>query len=211
MKKIAIVDYGLGNLFSIKQALKEVGAETVITSKFNEIEKCDGILLPGVGAFGDAMNRLGQLNLIDDLKKIAASGKPILGVCLGLQLLFEKSHEFGVHEGLGLIPGEVLKFPKSHNDTELTVPFIGWNNLQLTQVGKKNRIFSDYSDNNKIYFVHSFYVSPKSDAEVLAECQYHDFKFPAVVGYKNIIGIQGHPEKSGKQGLAIYKNWVSSL
>ncbi len=211
MKKIVIVDYGLGNLFSIKQALAAVGAEAVFSSKADDLKNCDGILLPGVGAFADAMNRLRELKLVEVIQKAAHDGKPILGVCLGLQLLFEQSHEFGLHQGLGLIPGEVVRFPEQHNGMKLTVPFIGWNRLVLTPQGKDHPLLVTLKGNTNIYFVHSYYVSPKSQAEILAHCEYLGFAFPAVVRYKNTVGIQGHPEKSSEQGLEIYKNWVKSL
>jgi imidazole glycerol-phosphate synthase subunit HisH len=211
MKKIVIVDYGLGNLFSIKQALGAVGAEAIFSSKAEDLQNCDGILLPGVGAFADAMNRLHELNLVKVIQKAAHDGKPILGVCLGLQLLFDQSHEFGLHQGLGLIPGEVVRFPEQHNKMKLTVPFIGWNRLILTPQGKDLPLLRTLKDATNIYFVHSYYVSPKSQAEILARCEYQDFAFPAVVRYKNTVGIQGHPEKSSEQGLEIYKNWVASL
>lgn len=211
MKKIVIVDYGLGNLFSIKQALAAVGADAIFSSKAEDLISCDGILLPGVGAFADAMNRLRELNLVSVIQETAHAGKPIFGVCLGLQLLFDQSHEFGLHKGLGLIPGEVVRFPESHNGLNLKVPFIGWNKLLLTEQGKKNSLLQNLQDPPNIYFVHSYYVSSKTEAEVLARCDYQGFAFPAVVRYKNTIGIQGHPEKSSEQGLQIYKNWVLSL
>jgi imidazole glycerol-phosphate synthase subunit HisH len=211
MKKIAIVDYGLGNLFSIKQALEAVGGNCIFSSKAEDLLNCDGILLPGVGAYADAMSRLKELNLVDVIVKSAQQGKPILGVCLGLQLLFDKSYEFGEHQGLGLIPGEVVKFPNSYEGIELTVPFIGWNNLHITHDGSENSLLTGLKNGTKIYFVHSYYVKPKSQASVLAYCHYQGFAFPACVRYKNTIGIQGHPEKSSKEGLEIYKNWVASL
>lgn len=211
MKKIVIVDYGLGNLFSIKQALSAVGADAIFSSKADDLLNCDGILLPGVGAFADAMNRLKELNLVEVIQKSARDGKPILGVCLGLQLLFEQSHEFGLHKGLGLIPGEVIRFPEAHQGIELKVPFIGWNKLHFTQDGKEDVLFSSFKQDLNIYFVHSYYVAPKSEAEILAKCEYQGFAFPAVVRYRNTVGIQGHPEKSAEQGLEIYKNWVLSL
>jgi glutamine amidotransferase len=164
MKRIVIVDYGLGNLFSIKQALEAAGASVYFSLKAEEILKADGILLPGVGAFADAMKRLNELKLVDVIVESAQKNKPILGVCLGLQLLFEKSYEFGEHKGLGLIPGEVVKFPSQHNGVPLTVPFIGWNKLHLTEAGKDSSILSSLADLTKIYFVHSYYVSPKSEA-----------------------------------------------
>ena len=211
MKKVMIVDYGLGNLFSIKQALTAVGADAFCSSNAKDIQACDGILLPGVGAFADAMNRLRQLDLVDAIRDAAVSGRPVLGVCLGLQLLFDRSHEFGIHEGLGLISGEVLKFPDIHNKMALKVPFIGWNELNITVEGKKNMIMENFVDSSKIFFVHSYYVSPKSETNILATCEYEGFKFPTLVGQKNVIGIQGHPEKSATQGLNIYKNWVTNL
>lgn len=211
MKKIVIVDYGLGNLFSIKQALLAVGAEAVFSSNAEDLKKSDGILLPGVGAFADAMKRLHELHLVEVIQNAAREGKPILGVCLGLQLLFEQSQEFGLHKGLGLIPGEVLRFPEQHDGIKLTVPFIGWNRLVLTPQGKEHSLLKNLSDSTNIYFVHSYYVSPQSQAEVLAHCEYQGFAFSAVVRYKNTVGIQGHPEKSAEQGLEIYKNWVASL
>jgi len=211
MKKIVIVDYGLGNLFSIKQALAAVGADAVFSSKAEDLLNCDGILLPGVGAFADAMNRLSELKLIEVIQKSARDGKPILGVCLGLQLLFEQSHEFGIHKGLALIPGEVVRFPEAHEGIGLRVPFIGWNKLHLSKAGKDDSLFDTLKKDINIYFVHSYYVAPKSEAEILASCEYQGFAFPAVVRYKNTVGIQGHPEKSGEPGLEIYKNWVLSL
>lgn len=211
MKKIVIVDYGLGNLFSIKQALAAVGADAIFSSKAEDLLNADGILLPGVGAFADAMNRLRELKLVEVIQQSAHNGKPILGVCLGLQLLFDQSHEFGLHKGLGLIPGEVVRFPESYKGATLKVPFIGWNKLHLTATGKENSILSSLKDPINIYFVHSYYASPKTEAEVLAHCDYQGFAFPAVVRYKNTVGIQGHPEKSSEQGLQIYKNWVASL
>lgn len=211
MKKIVIVDYGLGNLFSIKQALSAVGAEAIFSSKAEDLQNCDGILLPGVGAFADAMNRLRELNLVEVIQKAAHDGKPILGVCLGLQLLFEKSHEFGLHQGLGLIPGEVVRFPEQHQGIGLKVPFIGWNRLLMTPQGKDHPLLRKLDPATNIYFVHSYYASPKAEAEILARCEYQGFAFPAVVRYKNTVGIQGHPEKSSEQGLEIYKNWVASL
>lgn len=211
MKKIVIVDYGLGNLFSIRQALSAVGANAIFSSRAEDLNSCDGILLPGVGAFADAMTRLKELNLLEVIQNSAHQGKPILGVCLGLQLLFDKSYEFGTHQGLGLIPGEVLRFPEAHEGIKLTVPFIGWNKLHITKNGQENSILSSIPNNTKIYFVHSYYASPSTEAEVLAHCHYQGFAFPAVVRYKNTIGIQGHPEKSSKEGIEIYKNWVASL
>lgn len=211
MKQIVIVDYGLGNLFSIRQALEAIGAKAIFSSKTEDLLNCDGILLPGVGAFGDAMRRLRDLNLVEVIKTSADQQKPILGVCLGLQLLFDTSNEFGTNQGLELIPGEVLRFPEMFNGAELTIPFVGWNKIHLTEKASASVILSQIQNGIKLYFVHSYYVRPDSDAGVLAYCYYQGFAFPAVIQYKNIIGIQGHPEKSSREGLLIYKNWVLSL
>lgn len=209
MKKIVIVDYGLGNLFSIKQALTKVGADVTISSQPEDILNCDGLILPGVGAFGDAMGRLKEKNLASVIRDVAKNKKPIFGICLGLQLLFTKSFEFGEHEGLDLIPGEVQRFPEGEHTRR--VPFIGWNSIQLTARGSEDRVLAGLKKEDKLYFVHSYYVKPKNPDMVLAECNYMNFKYATVISHNNIFGIQGHPEKSASQGLKIYENWLQTI
>lgn len=208
MKKVVIVDYGLGNIFSIKQALRVCGSEPIVSSDANQISSADGVLLPGVGAFGDAMSMLNEKNLVQVLRDEAQKGKPILGVCLGLQLLFSKSEEFGEHEGLGIIPGLVKKFPDNYRNIPLNVPFIGWNFLE----GNSDDPFlSGLEKNAKIFLVHSFYVQPDDMSCVLGTCSYQGFRYPSLVRQRNVYGVQGHPEKSGPDGLAIYSNWLNNL
>lgn len=209
MKKVVIVDYGLGNIFSIKQALRYNECEALVSNDQNDIKSADGILLPGVGAFGDAMAKLHEKKLVEVLKTEAKNGKPILGVCLGLQLLFTKSEEFGAHEGLNLIPGQVKKFPEQVNDVHLNVPFIGWNEIEKKR--DDDLILNGLDKNAKMYLVHSFYVEPEDKSCVIAECDYSGFRYPALVRKGNIFGVQGHPEKSGTDGLKIYLNWLNNL
>lgn len=153
---IAIVDYGVGNLFSLESSLKAVGAQALVTGNRQEIEAADRIILPGVGAFGDAVEKLKETGLVPVLKRETEKGKPLLGICLGMQLLFEKSFEYGVHEGLGLIPGEVRPIGEVIPG-DLKIPHIGWNALKFT--GKKSKLFAGIHDGDYVYFVHSYYAA----------------------------------------------------
>lgn len=210
-RKIAIVDYGLGNIFSINQALLSCGADVLVTDSAAQIESCDGILLPGVGAFADAMGRLVSIGLDKVLINEVARGKPLLGVCLGLQLLFDKSYEFGETPGLGIIKGEIVKFPDNFEGHQLSIPFIGWNSLKINDSQKENFLLSDIKDGEKFYFVHSYHAKPKDETCVIAYCDYLNYTYPAIIQIGNVAGIQGHPEKSAQQGLLFYKNWLKSL
>ena len=193
---IAIVDYGVGNLSSIDNALKKLGFESVITADPNEIERAQGVILPGVGAFKDAMESLRQMELDKFIIELADKGKPILGICLGMQVLYEKSYEDGAWEGLGILKGDVVKF---ESDT-LKIPHMGWNNLIIN---KQDGIVKYIRAGEYVYFVHSYYASPGED-HVVAYCDY-GVEFPAMVAKGNVYGIQFHPEKSGKTGLNILK------
>lgn len=197
---IAIVDYKVGNLFSLKSSFLRVGAEIKVTDSISEIQKADKIVLPGVGAFGDAAKKLKESGLGEEIKKEALNGKPVLGICLGMQLLFEKSFEYGVHEGLGLIKGEIVPI-KDYIPKELKVPHIGWNALQLTD--KKSAIFKYINDGDFVYFVHSYYADKCQDSTT-AVTEYGK-PLTAAVEYKNVFGCQFHPEKSGDTGLKILK------
>ena len=191
----AIIDYGVGNLFSLAGSLKKIGEETVITSDAAEIERCDRIILPGVGAFGDAINKLKATGLVPYLK---STDKNILGICLGMQLLFEKSYEYGCHEGLGLISGEV-KF--LGDDVEgLKIPHMGWNSLTFK---KESALFKYVREGDYVYFVHSYY-GKNCDSSVSATADY-GVPVTAAVENGNVFGTQFHPEKSGKVGLNILK------
>ncbi len=195
----AIIDYGVGNLFSLTSSLRAVGADAVITDSHDEILNADRVILPGVGAFGDAVTRLRCDGLDKTVKRYAESGKPILGICLGMQLLFEKSHEFGLHEGLGLIEGEIIPMSGSI-PCELNIPHIGWNGLSI----KKSSPILKYTEQGDcVYFVHSFYLSG-DDTAVTSYTEY-GVKIGASVQRDNVFGCQFHPEKSGEVGLNILR------
>lgn len=196
---IAIIDYGVGNLFSLVSSLKAVGAEATITGDIDTIKKADKLILPGVGAFGDAAQKLKGTGLFDVVINEAKNGKPLLGICLGMQLLFEKSYEYGCHEGLGLIKGTVVpmegKLPES-----LKIPHIGWNALHFK---KESPVFKYINDGDCVYFVHSFYAEGCGDA-LIATTEYGK-DVTAAVQKDNVYGCQFHPEKSGNVGLSILK------
>ncbi|MCQ2425104.1 MAG: imidazole glycerol phosphate synthase subunit HisH [Lachnospiraceae bacterium] len=196
---IAIVDYGVGNLFSLKCSFNRIGAETVVTSDPAVIRAADKILLPGVGAFGDAAEKLRESGLSGLLKEEARSGKPFLGICLGMQLLFEKSYEYGEHEGLGLIPG-VIRPIADVIPEGLKIPQIGWNALRFR---KESDLFSGIKDGDHVYFVHSFYAAD-CEEHVIADTEYGAY-LTAAVQKGNVYGCQFHPEKSGNVGLNILR------
>ena len=196
---IAIIDYGVGNLFSIKSSFEAVGADTVVTSDPETIRNADKIMLPGVGAFEDAARKLKESGLGEIVKEEAAKGKPLLGVCLGMQLLFERSHEYGLHEGLGILKGDVVPM-KGYIDEKLKVPQIGWNALKFT---KESPLFRYIKEGDFVYFVHSYFASGCDDS-VAAVTEY-DKELTAAVSKGNVYGCQFHPEKSGDVGLNILK------
>lgn len=196
---IAIVDYGCGNLFSISSSAKALGLDVVVTGDAEKIKNADRIILPGVGAFEDAINKLRNSGLADVIIEEAKNGKPILGICLGMQLLFDKSYEYGEFEGLGLISGEICPF-EGDIDKSLKIPHMGWNKLIFKA---DNPIFKYISDGDYMYFVHSYY-GKNCDESLLAVSEY-DVMVPAVVNDKNVYGMQFHPEKSGEKGLMLLK------
>lgn len=209
MKRIVIVDYGLGNLFSIKQACIHVGYTPVISGDQHEIEMADYLILPGVGAFGVAMQSLTDTRLLNPIKEFAQSGKPLLGVCLGMQLLFDSSQEFGKTAGLGLIPGEVVRFPAEVNSKKLRVPNIGWHKIYApnNRYWQNTPLKSVDAINNHMYFIHSYYAEPIKQDNVLALSAYNGFEYTCAAVHNNIWGFQFHPEKSGEAGLSIYKSF----
>ena len=196
---IAIVDYGVGNLFSLNSSLELIGAESIVTSDPQVLRSADKILLPGVGAFEDAARKLRDSGLADLLKELAAEGKPLLGICLGMQLLFEKSYEYGEHEGLGLIPGSVKPI-RDVIPTDYKIPHIGWNGLHLRG---DCPIFNTIREGDCVYFVHSFYAAG-CEPYVTATADY-GAELTAAVAKGTVYGCQFHPEKSGKVGLSILK------
>ena len=197
---VAIVDYGVGNLFSLCSSLAAIGEETLVTDDPAKLAAADRIILPGVGAFGDAADKLRERGLFNVLRDLAAAGKPLMGICLGMQLLFEKGFEYGEHEGLGLIKGEVRPISEVI-PADLKIPHIGWNALHFT--GEKSPIFRYLNEGDFVYFVHSFY-GKNEDGSVIATAEY-GAPLTAAVGRGNVFGCQFHPEKSGNVGLKILK------
>ncbi len=197
---IAIVDYGVGNLFSLKSSFAAIGAEAVVTSDPQVLRGSDRILLPGVGAFGDAADKLRASGLADVVVEEAKNGKPLLGICLGMQLLFDRGLEYGEHAGLGLIPGEVRSIAEVI-PSNLKIPHIGWNALKFSE--KKSSLFRYLQDGDFVYFVHSFHAA-KCDEHVIATAEY-GAPLTAAVARDNVFGCQFHPEKSGTVGLNILK------
>lgn len=199
---IAIIDYGVGNLFSLKSSFAFIDKEAVVTGDPEVIEKCDRIILPGVGAFSDAAKKLKESGLGDIVKEQAAKGKPVLGICLGMQLLFEKSYEYGEHEGLGLIKGNVRPIADVVGK-ELKIPHIGWNALIFPKDKEKSPLYKYTNEGDFVYFVHSYYAAD-CDESITAVSEYSAM-ITASVQNGNIYGAQFHPEKSGNVGLGILK------
>ena len=200
---IAVIDYGVGNLFSLTASLKYLGAETIVTNKKEDIIAADRIILPGVGAFEDAIAKLRATGLVDTIIEETQKGKPLLGICLGMQLLFEKSFEYGEHEGLGLIKGEIASIQEDLNDKSLKVPHIGWNSLQLKG---SDPLFKYINEGDYVYYVHSFYG--KNCVENTIATSNYDITVTGAVRSGSVYGTQFHPEKSGNVGLKILKAFM---
>jgi glutamine amidotransferase len=197
---IAIVDYGVSNLRSVQKALEKVGAEAAITDDAAAIRQADGVLLPGVGAFGDAMEVLNRRGLAAALRDVFKAGTPLLGICLGMQLLFEESEEMGLHRGLGFLPGRVIRF-----GTGLKVPLIGWNQVHPLRT---DGLLNGVQEGDYAYFVHSYYVVP-SDAAIISGTTDYGVDFASVIEQERVFGIQFHPEKSQDVGLRILGNFAA--
>jgi imidazole glycerol-phosphate synthase subunit HisH len=204
---IAVIDYGMGNLRSVQKALEFVGAKVIVTHDPDLILSADSVVLPGVGAFKDCMANLNKLSLIDPIRKFIDSGKPFLGICLGLQVLFEESEEYGPVSGLGILPGKVVKFIDGSSDTrkgpQIKIPHMGWNQIKV----KKNApLFEGVGDSPYFYFVHSYYVVPE-DPEMVATVTHYGIEFVSGIQHKNIYAFQFHPEKSQTLGLSILERF----
>lgn len=208
-KKVIIIDYNLGNLFSVKQACDTVGMNSKVSSSITDILEADALILPGVGAFIEAMNNLKAMGLVDPIKKSVLSGKPFFGICLGLQLIFSKSEEFGSGEGLDLIKGVIKKFPPEINDVKIKVPQISWNQISIHKKSWDNTPLYNISDNEFMYFVHSYYVQPDSEGCILTKTNYEGLNYCSAIGEGNIFATQFHPEKSASNGIKIYHNWAT--
>lgn len=213
LKKIAIIDYQLGNLFSVNQACLYLGQDACITSDPKVIEAADYAILPGVGAFSESMYNLKKLDLIEPIKDFVASGKPFMGICLGLQLLLTESEEFGTCKGLNLIEGSVKRFEQVTKTGErLKVPQISWN--QIYSPVKDGWIHSPLNcckNGDYMYFVHSFYAEPTIKDVVLSTTNYGGYTYCSSVLKRNIFACQFHPEKSGQYGVKIYENWINNF
>ena len=210
---VAIVDYGLGNLFSVEQACRHAGIDAVISSDAQQIRDAQAVILPGVGAFASAMARLNELELADELRTYAATNRPLIGICLGMQLLMEESYEFGVHRGLGLVPGTVRRLRPNPEAGRFKVPQVGWNTLSVhpDPAVRSASLLKEFADGTFIYFVHSFCVEVGPGVTPLATSEYGGEKFCAAYSYGHITGIQGHPERSGSDGLRFYENLAAIL
>ena len=198
---IGIIDYDAGNLRSVEKALVSLGEEVIVSRDSSEILQADKVILPGVGSFGDAMNNLDKFGLVDTIKKVAASGTPFLGICLGLQLLFKTSEESPETTGLGILDGEILRIPDAPG---LKIPQIGWNNLEINP---KARLFKGLPENPYVYFVHSYYLKAKNPEDVAAST-FYSTQIHASVEHGNVFACQFHPEKSSEVGLKILKNFI---
>ena len=213
--RVAIVDYGLGNLYSVQRACEHVGLSAAITAQRAEIERADGVILPGVGAFGDAMATLKRLDLVGVLQDAAAADRPLLGICLGVQLLMSESQEFGLHRGLDIIKGSVVQFSGlREGQRRLKVPHVGWNRIAPPSDREQSwqgTPLEGLAHGEFMYFVHSYCVQPADAGVVLSVTRYGQTEFCSSIGSGNIFACQFHPERSGAEGLKIYTNWARSL
>ncbi len=204
---IAVIDYGMGNLRSVAKALEEIGAKIKVTSSANVIRKASKIVFPGVGSFYDGLKELSKRGLIKPIKSAIKDKKPFLGLCLGLQLLFEESQEAPNIKGLGILEGKIKRIPSEVNRKRLKVPHIGWNQIHLTERGKESRLFKGIKDGSFVYFVHSYVAIPE-DSSIISTITEYGIKFCSSISKDNIYATQFHPEKSQEVGLKILKNFI---
>lgn len=203
---IAIIDYGMGNLRSVQKGFEKIGAEALVTANPADLLAADRVVLPGVGAFRDCIHNLEQGGFVEPIQKVIAAGKPFLGICLGLQLLFSESEEFGLHKGLDIIPGRVTRFPEGmiESGEKLPVPHMGWNQISIKG---EQPLFKGIADASNVYFVHSYFVTPQDPEVIAATCSY-GIEFCAAIRKDNVMATQFHPEKSQAIGLQMLKNFA---
>lgn len=205
--KIVIIDYDVGNVRSIINALKKVGVDTILSNDKDEIMSSDGVILPGVGAFAHGMENLNKYNLVKTIIEYTNTNKPLLGICLGMQMLLDESEEFKNTKGLGLISGKVVKLPVKNSSYE-KLPHVSWNEIKEQNINWNDTILDKVEQQSDMYFVHSFIASPTNQNEILSTTKYSDYKFCSSVKKGNIYGCQFHPEKSGEIGLKIIENFI---
>lgn len=198
---ITIIDYGMGNLANVQKGFAAIGKDTRITSDPKEIAGAGGLILPGVGAFRDSIECLEEKGMSGPIRDYVATGKPFLGICLGMQLIVDISYEGGEYKGLGIVPGEVVRFPKS----DLKVPHMGWNSVRFA---KESPLWKDIPEESYVYFVHSYYVVPKDEKYIATTTEY-GLNFTSSVSYENVHAVQFHPEKSQNVGLQILRNFAA--
>jgi len=201
MERVIIVDYALGNLRSVAKALEKVGYVTEVSSDPDKIRNAQALVLPGVGSFRHGMENLKSRGILSALHEAIQTGRPLLGICLGLQLLFAESEEHGIHRGIGIIPGKAKRLPQS-----LKVPQMGWNRVEISKPEKGSSPFSGIPDRSYFYFVHSYYVEPEDKGIIIGKTHY-GIEFASAIIYDNIFALQFHPEKSGDLGLKLLENW----
>ena len=207
MITVAVLDYGVGNIRSIRNAVEVCGAKVRVTKDHHELNDAEALVLPGVGAFPHAMKQLGDMGLIDPVMRFASSGRPLLGICLGMQMLADSGNEFCKTQGLGLIPGEVSLLPKPEQERKL--PFVAWSGVHKPDICNwDGTILKDFKSGNDCYFVHSYAFVPDSEEDVLAESYYYGHRYVSAIRHGNVMGTQFHPEKSGKVGLQILESFI---
>lgn len=199
---VAIIDYGIGNLRSVEKAFTSQGIEAVVTRDEKALRAADKLVLLGVGAFGYAMESLRKLGFDELVIEAVGAGKPLIGLCVGLQMMFDEGHEFGVHKGLGLLPGRVIRFPDG-----VRIPHVGWNEVEYRDRSGELPIFNGLPDRSFYYFVHSYYVEATGVDSIIGETEY-GIRFPSICGRDNVIGVQFHPEKSQATGLRLLRNFA---
>lgn len=206
--RIAIIDYKMCNLFSVEHACRHLNADAFVTSSPEDVAAADAVVLPGVGAFKDAMDNLQTMGLVPEIRAAIRKGKPFLGICLGFQMLFTRSEEFGIHEGLDIFQGTVRAFPAAVGGKKIKVPHMGWS--RISKAGSVD-ILSEVSDHDYMYFVHSFYVEPDDKSIIATTSEYEEFEFCSSVASESVYACQFHPEKSGDQGIKLLESWIRKI
>lgn len=208
--KVVIIDYDIGNVRSILNAFERIGVLPILSRDKNEILNSDGVVLPGVGAFSHGMENLHKYLLVETIKEYVKSNKPLLGICLGMQMLLDESEEFGKTKGMGLIPGKVIKMPTRDHQNE-KLPHVSWNEIKQINNNWDDTILKCISDKSDMYFVHSYIAVPNDDDHILSLTEFSDYEFCSSIKNRNIYGCQFHPEKSAKNGLKIIENFVDII